>query len=166
MQIKIFTLPFNSRLGVFDDEKFNDFVKDKELVAVNDYFFHREETLYLTLVVKYKQSSFVEETVFHEKTPEKNNEDWRKLLDDDLMPLFNTLRSWRNEKSKKDGVPPYIILNNKQLAKICRDRPPSNYDLMKVEGIGKAKAEKYGIDILKIVSHIEIVKKNNEHPAQ
>ena len=70
-------------------------------------------------MVQYKQSSSVVETVFHEKT-EKNNEEWRKLLNDELMPLFNTLRQWRNEKSKKDGVPLYIILNNKQLAEICR----------------------------------------------
>ena len=34
MQIKIFTMPFNSQLGVFDDEQFNDFSKDKELMSV------------------------------------------------------------------------------------------------------------------------------------
>ena len=120
MHIKIFTLPFNSQLGVFDDEKFNDFVKEKELVAVNDYFFHRNEAPYLTLVIKYRQSSSVVETVFHKKTSDKNSEEWRKLLNDELIPLFNTLRQWRNEKSKKDDVSPYIILDNKQLAEICR----------------------------------------------
>ena len=35
MQIKIFTMPFNSQLGVFDDEQFNDFSKDKELSGGN-----------------------------------------------------------------------------------------------------------------------------------
>ena len=54
MQIKIFTMPFNSQLGIFDDGQFNDFSKDKELVSVNDYLFCRDEIHYLTLVVKYK----------------------------------------------------------------------------------------------------------------
>ena len=57
MQIKIFTMPFNAHLGIFDDEQFNNFSKDKELVSVNDYLFCRDETHYLTLVVKYKQPS-------------------------------------------------------------------------------------------------------------
>ena len=81
------------------------------------------------------------------------------------MPLFNTLRQWRSEKSKKDGVPPYVILNNKQLAELCQNRPRSKYDLLKVEGIGKAKVEKYGDDILKITSYIEATKKTDEHPT-
>ena len=57
--------------------------------------------------MKYKQFSPVTTTEFNEKRVEKNkgNEEWRKLLDDDSMPLFNTLRQWRGEKSKKDGCP-------------------------------------------------------------
>ena len=39
MQIKIFTMPFNSQLGIFDDGQFNDFSKDKELVSVNALVF-------------------------------------------------------------------------------------------------------------------------------
>ena len=36
MQVKIFTMPFRFQLGVFDDEQFNEFSKDKELVDVSD----------------------------------------------------------------------------------------------------------------------------------
>ena len=72
MQVKIFTMPFNSQLGVFDDESFNDFTKDKELVSVNDYLFQRDEIPYLTLVVKYKQLSPVTTMAFNEKRSEKN----------------------------------------------------------------------------------------------
>ena len=116
MQVKIFTMPFNSQLGVFDDEEFNSFIKDKELVSANDYLFQRDEIPYLTLVVKYKQLASVVMSASNGTKPQektKNNEEWRKLLDDESMPLFNTLRQWRSEKSKKDGVPPYVILNNR-----------------------------------------------------
>ena len=96
MQVKVFTLPFRSQLWVFDDAKFNEFSKDKELVSVSDYSFHRDETPNLTLVVKYKQLSSVEVALSNEKVLNKNqgNEEWRKIVNDDLMPLFNTLSQW------------------------------------------------------------------------
>ena len=159
-------MPFNFQLGIFDDEEFNNFVKDKELVSVSDYLFQRDEISYLTLVVKYKPlSSVVLTSKKKAQDRTRGNEEWRKLLDDDSMPLFNTLRQWRGEKSKKEGVPPYIILNNKQLAEVCQRRPQSKYELMKIEGIGKAKAEKYGEDILKVTSYLEVAKKTDEQPA-
>jgi ATP-dependent DNA helicase RecQ len=160
IQVKVFTMPFNFQLGIFDDEELNNFVKDKELVSVSDYLFQRDEVPYLTLVVKYKPLSMVLTSKGKAQDKTGGNEEWKKLLDDDTMPLFNTLRQWRNEKSKKEGVPPYIILNNKQLAEVCQRRPQSNYELMKVEGIGKAKAEKYGEDILKVTSYPEAGEKD------
>ena len=162
MQVRVFTMPFNFSLGRFDDEEFNNFSKDKELVSVNDYFFHRDEIPYLTLVVKYKHLMPAVE-ISSRSDNNKNDEEWRKLLDDNSMPLFNTLRQWRSERCKKDGVPPYIILNNKQLAEVCQRRPQTKYDLMKVDGVGKAKAEKYGDDILRITSSQEINKQHDGH---
>ncbi|MDE0092581.1 MAG: HRDC domain-containing protein [Oligoflexia bacterium] len=159
IQVRVFTMPFNFQAGIFDDEKFNNFVKDKELISVKDYFFQRDEIPYLTLVVQYKSLPLSS----GEKA--KGHEEWRKLLDETSMPLFNTLRQWRNETSKKDGVPPYIILNNKQLAEVCKKRPQSQYDLMKVEGIGKAKAEKYGQDILKLTAYLKKEEKTDEQLA-
>lgn len=166
--IKIFTLPFNPQLGVFDDEELNNFTKDKELISVSDYFFQRNETFYLTLVVKYRQTAPFAVSTLREKIQERSpgNEEWRKLLNDESMPLFNTLRQWRSEKSKKEGVPPYIILNNKQLAEVCRKRPQSKYDLMKIDGIGKAKVEKYGDDILKVTLYEGATPKANEPSLQ
>ena len=102
IQVKVWTLPFNSQIGIFDDEEFNNFVKDKELVSVNDYLFQKAGIPYLTLVVKYKPLSLIS----NETTAVNRKEEWRELLDETSMPLFNTLRQWRNEKSKKEGVPP------------------------------------------------------------
>jgi superfamily II DNA helicase RecQ len=39
------------------------------------------------------------------------------------MPLFNQLREWRRERCKRDGVPPYIVCTNKQLAQMAVQRP-------------------------------------------
>lgn len=62
--------------------------------------------------------------------------------------MFNALRDWRAEQAKEDGVPPYIICTNKQLGAIVKARPGSLSQLGEIDGIGKAKIEKYGQIIL------------------
>jgi len=66
--------------------------------------------------------------------------------------LFHLLRDWRNSLAKKDGVSPYVILTNMELAMICRDIPLSLSVLGEIRGIGKAKLKKYGSDIIDIVA--------------
>jgi ATP-dependent DNA helicase RecQ len=81
----------------------------------------------------------------------QRDETWRALLQDADMPLFETLRSWRAEKCKQDGIPPYVICNNKQLAKIAASRPQTLSALMQIEGFGQAKAKKYGQAMLELL---------------
>jgi len=45
-----------------------------------------------------------------------------------------------------------MIANNKQLARMIRNKPSSREALSKVEGIGEAKIAKYGDQILEILS--------------
>jgi len=85
----------------------------------------------------------------------KNNESYKDIMSESDWPLFEFLREWRGETCKKEGVPPYILCTNLQLAKIAVTRPASLNALQGIKGIGKAKREKYGADILKIVELFE-----------
>lgn len=51
-------------------------------------------------------------------------------------------------RSCQDGVPSYIVANNRQLARMVKLRAASKADLLKVEGIGEEKANHYGEEIL------------------
>ena len=86
MQVRIFTIPFNSYLGIFDDGVLNDFSKDKEIIEINDYLFTRNEIPYLTLVVKYNQAALPLTPTFlspFDKGIKKADpEEWKKLLDE------------------------------------------------------------------------------------
>lgn len=68
------------------------------------------------------------------------------------MPLFNTLRNWRMERCKRDGVPPYVICSNQQFADMVRERPQSLSQLGSIKGFGKNKLNQYGRDILAILA--------------
>jgi len=154
MLIRIFTLRFNAALDAFDDTPLVDFIKDKAILSLKEYFFIKNETPYLAIIVNYEP---VREEVpsLIKKGERRGEEAWRTLLQESDMPLFNNLRSWRAEYCKKEGIPPYVVCNNKQLAQIVTTRPQTITALMQVEGFGKTKAEKYGkamLEVLKIKS--------------
>ncbi|MEW6209735.1 MAG: HRDC domain-containing protein [Acidobacteriota bacterium] len=149
MLAKIITLRFNSMLESFDDEPLREFIKDKDVHSIRDHFFIRNDMPYLAMTVTYSMPA---QPLPQTKNDAKKDESWRELIAEKDMPLFNTLRDWRNERAKKEGLPPYIILTNRHLASIVAARPESLTKLAEVEGIGKARTEKYGKDILKMMA--------------
>ncbi|MCP5045386.1 MAG: hypothetical protein GY944_30530, partial [bacterium] len=55
---------------------------------------------------------------------------------------------WRKERAGHDGFPPYIIFSNRELAAIATLAPPTTTALQEIDGIGPAKAERYGKAVL------------------
>ncbi len=68
---------------------------------------------------------------------------------------YNALRSWRNERASRDGVPPYLIAHNDSLMQMAAMTIKSPEDLLQVKGLGEKRVEKYGDEILRILSSIE-----------
>jgi ATP-dependent DNA helicase RecQ len=67
-------------------------------------------------------------------------------------PLFEALRAWRRERAKEQKLPPYVIFHDATLAAIARRRPATADALAKISGVGEAKLERYGADVLKVVA--------------
>jgi len=65
--------------------------------------------------------------------------------------LFETLRKLRYEISKEEEVPAYVIFSDAALRQMEIDRPMSDSELLAVDGVGKAKLEKYGDAFLKAI---------------
>ncbi len=66
--------------------------------------------------------------------------------------LFLVLKKWRSSKAKEMKVPPYVIFHDKTLRQIAATKPSDNNSLLNVDGIGKGKLEKFGDEVLEIVS--------------
>ena len=63
-------------------------------------------------------------------------------------PRFETLREWRRQRAKDQGVPPYVIFHDSTLREVARLQPASLAELSKIEGIGNTKLERHGESLL------------------
>ncbi|WP_141335226.1 HRDC domain-containing protein [Paenibacillus sp. tmac-D7] len=72
-------------------------------------------------------------------------------------PLYEALRQWRFKQAASDGKAPFIIATNRLLKMIAAFLPHTEDELRQLPGMGKAKAERYGKDILAITIQQERV---------
>ncbi|NWG86338.1 MAG: DNA helicase RecQ [Hydrogenophilaceae bacterium] len=76
--------------------------------------------------------------------------------DDGLLakdqPLFDRLRAWRLDKAREQGVPAYVILHDKTLRQLATLRPEGEAALADITGLGAAKREHYGKELLELIA--------------
>ncbi len=66
--------------------------------------------------------------------------------------LVEALKAWRREAARRLGVPAYVVLHDKTIDAIAVERPESERALLAISGIGPAKLDAYGDDILGVVA--------------
>jgi RecQ family ATP-dependent DNA helicase len=64
--------------------------------------------------------------------------------------LAGRLKEWRSAEAKRLGVPAYIVLHDRALQAVALARPANPAQLLAIDGIGPAKAERFGEAILKL----------------
>ena len=73
----------------------------------------------------------------------------------DLSPadeaLFQLLRKWRADTAREQAVPAYVILHDKTLRELAEVRPVSHGLLASITGMGSAKIEHYGAELLEVI---------------
>ncbi|MFV8372093.1 DNA helicase RecQ [Flavobacterium sp. LB2P74] len=79
--------------------------------------------------------------------------------------LFETLRKLRYEISKEEEVPAYVIFSDAALRQMETERPMNDPELLAIDGVGKAKLEKYGDVFIKAIIDFQkskVVRKKKE----
>jgi ATP-dependent DNA helicase RecQ len=66
-------------------------------------------------------------------------------------PCFAALRDWRRRTALAQGVPAYVIFQDRTLAEISAARPADLSALGTIPGVGATKLERYGKDVLRII---------------
>jgi DNA helicase II / ATP-dependent DNA helicase PcrA len=65
--------------------------------------------------------------------------------------LIEALRAWRRARALDDAVPAYVVAHDTTLAEIAEVRPRTLPALRRVKGMGPAKLERYGPEILAVI---------------
>jgi len=63
-------------------------------------------------------------------------------------PAVQALREWRLARARADEVPAYVVFNDRTLAELAARTPRTLAELAAVPGIGPAKLERYGPELL------------------
>ena len=65
--------------------------------------------------------------------------------------LYDALRDWRAGRAKELGQPAYCVFTDATLAAIAERRPVTVAALVAIPGIGQAKLDKFGEDVIGLV---------------
>lgn len=85
-------------------------------------------------------------------------EPWRKLknlgtLDRRSLAIVRDLHAWRDRLARKADRPPFRIIGNDAMVEIARAKPASHGALEKVKGVARYHLDRYGREIVRIVTH-------------
>ncbi len=69
--------------------------------------------------------------------------DYREVLEPEQLEVFARLRELRKKIAEADGVPPYAIFTNEQLAEMVRQKVKNAAGIGKIDGVGPSRVEKY-----------------------
>ena len=62
--------------------------------------------------------------------------------------VFEILRMWRKEKAKELDVPAFVVFSDRTLRHLAQLRPTRKEELIEVYGMGNAKIERFGPELL------------------
>lgn len=81
----------------------------------------------------------------------KGRVDYREVLDEQDFAVFAKLRDLRKRTCEREGVPPYALFTNEQLAEMVRRKVATVADLGRIHGVGPARVERYGAAFVEVL---------------
>lgn len=137
MPFKFFTIPVMDPQAA--EESLNAFVGAHRVITVERQFVADGANSLWSVCVSYVQA---------ESRPSADRRqgriDYRAVLPPPEFAVFAKLRALRKAQAEREGVPLFAIFTNDHLADMVRHRLTSLEGLRGIDGVGKARLEKYG----------------------
>jgi ATP-dependent DNA helicase UvrD/PcrA len=92
-----------------------------------------------------RPSRFLDELGVRAAAPAPPKREKRVL---EQTPAVQALREWRLARARADEVPAYVVFNDRTLGELVARTPRTLAELAAVPGIGPAKLERYGAELL------------------
>ncbi|CAM3927275.1 DNA helicase RecQ [Flavobacterium branchiophilum] len=100
------------------------------------------------------------------ETPKSKEKAVKKITN--TQSLFDILRKLRTDLAQEESIPAYAVFNDATLRQIEAERPMSDESFLAIDGVGRAKLEKYGTMFIEAIRQfqsdkIEKPKKENTY---
>ena len=152
-------------LGMMNYESYGSLKEKKEadlraLISqmVSEGYLRQTEEQYSVLKLM-KEDARVMLRTWKAKEPEKKKKTAKVKSTDGLTSagseLFEVLRKLRMEIARENGVPPYIVFNDKTLIDMCVKLPATEEEFLEVSGVGENKRKKYGRQFLDAIAEFQ-----------
>lgn len=163
METKLLTLRYSPDLGKIDDAPLLALSRDHEVLGVREHFFVAQDLPHLLCIVSCRRR---QQPAAHDEgqqpardVGQSDNQPKRSApsgppadFDDGERRLYEAIRRWRADQAELAGVPRYVVLTNRDIQSIVRDRPDSLAALRRVPGIGEAKISRFGESLLGVLA--------------
>lgn len=159
MQARVLTLRYSTAFGGFDDTELERLTAEHDLLELRDHALSVAGEPCLVLIATWQERTTSTEPTpvdAPRQAPEESRgngarrpvADVLQGLDDAQRAQFDSFRAWRAATAQDEGVPPYVILTNRQLVEVVRQRPDSRAALGRIDGLGEKKLARYGDALL------------------
>ncbi len=179
MKCKTFKIHLQDETGNFDETKFNKFLEN---ISLSQVFASVVNNEFWSIVVFYEEVAAAQGFAKTQSFPKERHFPETSQLSESFQPVktfaekpakvesvppepivlsaeqeksYAALRNWRNEQASQTGLAPYMIAHNDSLMQIAILQIKNKEDLLQIKGFGEKRAEKYGDEILRVLSAVE-----------
>ena len=116
-------------------EDMNIFLRSKKVLEVSEHVVSSERGAHWCFCIKYLDEA---------TGNDRQKIDYRDVLDTATFQRFSRMREIRKMLAQEDGVPPFAIFSDAELAEVAKVEPLTLAAMRGIKGIGEKKMEKYG----------------------
>lgn len=150
MKLKFFAIP--ALFPEAGEAELNRFLDGHRISHVERQFLADGQSSYWAVCVTWIQAEGAAHSMPPMDGAKRNRIDYREVLEADEFALYDRLRVLRKQMAESDGLPPFAVFTNEQLADMVRKRVATPAALQAIDGIGEARMSRYGgafLDVLR-----------------
>ena len=156
MRCKIFTVPLESEEALDRERKLNDFLVATNVKRVFASLANQPAGPMWSVLFFYEDGA--QETSKTSASPDVTMDPCAPLTREQVKSIV-ALKRWRADQAALEGVPLYMVAQNKWLEEMVRMPVRTLDDLKKLRGLGDWRVQKYGAKILEIVNPANAAKR-------
>jgi len=143
MKLKIFSIPARGDERL--ESALNEFLAKHAIVQIDRQLIQSGISSFWTICVGY------DEVRTSTAGSKRQKVDYREVLNEEQFRDYSALREWRKAVADAENQPLYAVFSNAELAAICQLPLQTVAEIGAIEGVGKAKLERYGEAVCELI---------------